>query len=278
MEQVHTDNGPAAHAGQDHRAQALPRDRAAFTGAASGVDTPDLSRADQINEAHRLAKKSAETAINYAIRCGQLLEQAKGEVPRGTFDAWVDRHCDFGRSMAYNYLRAAKSSNALDGYTSLRQALSLGTKPKERPEKDSPEGAVPVLKDPEPVPESTGETATEPPAAPVSVAKAPAVTAPPAFDFEGYEVEDDAAYRQRVENVMMADDTLAALREELKATHRDLAAVKSSRDHYQAQAGEAVRLVKARDRQIAKLEQDLSKARAENETLRERVAIMEQAA
>jgi hypothetical protein len=87
------------------------------------------------------------------------------------------------------------------------------------------------------------------------------VTPPPDFDFEGYEPEDDEEYRRNIESVMMADDKLAALRDELKQRHREIQALKASRDHYQSQAGEAVRLVKARDREIEKLKRDLAKAR-----------------
>jgi peptidoglycan hydrolase CwlO-like protein len=67
----------------------------------------------------------------------------------------------------------------------------------------------------------------------------------------------------------MADDRNAALIEELKNVHRELTAVKSSRDHYQNQAGEAVRLVKAKNREIERLRRDLEKARAEIEALKE---------
>lgn len=91
--------------------------------------------------------------------------------------------------------------------------------------------------------------------APKTVEVAPA----PDFDFDGYEPEDDEAYKQNIENVMMADDKLAAMREELKQVHRELAAVKLSRDHYQSEAGAAVRLVKARDREIEKLRRQLAK-------------------
>lgn len=92
---------------------------------------------------------------------------------------------------------------------------------------------------------------------PIEVAPAPE------FDLDGYEPEDDEAYKQSVENVMMADDKLAAMRAELEQAHREIQALKSSRDHYQSQAGEAVRLVKSRDREIEKLKRDLAKAKGE---------------
>lgn len=86
------------------------------------------------------------------------------------------------------------------------------------------------------------------------------VTPPPEFDLDGYEPEDTDEFKANVENVLMADDKLAAMIEELKQVHRELAAVKSSRDHYMSQAGEAVRLLKARDREIERLKRQLSKA------------------
>jgi hypothetical protein len=104
------------------------------------------------------------------------------------------------------------------------------------------------------------------------------VTTAPDFDFADYEPEDDDAYKANVENVMMADDKLAAMRAELKQIHREMQGLKASRDHYQSEAGAAVRLVKARDREIDKLKKQLAKAEEENESLRERVSIMEVAA
>lgn len=89
------------------------------------------------------------------------------------------------------------------------------------------------------------------------------VTPAPDFDFSDYEPEDNEAYQQSLENVMMADDKLAAMRAELDQAHREIQALKSSRDHYQSQAGEAVRLVKARDREIERLKRDLAKAKGE---------------
>lgn len=211
-----------------------------------------IPTADEINEAHSLAKSSAQDAVQYAIQCGKLLDKTKAALGRGEFDGWIEQHCDFGRSMAYNYMKAAKSSNALDGFSSLRQALGYDKKPE-------PKAAKPA------------EPAFEAPAKPVEVAPAPE------FDATGYEPEDDEAYQSNVENVMMADDKLGAMREELKRVHRELAAVKASRDHYQSEAGAAVRLVKARDRDIEKLRKQLQKAQTENEALRERVAIVEAA-
>jgi DNA repair exonuclease SbcCD ATPase subunit len=88
------------------------------------------------------------------------------------------------------------------------------------------------------------------------VAPAPA----PDLDFSTYEPEDDETFKANMENVIMADDRLAKLMEELKQAHRELQAVKSSRDHYMSESGAAVRAAKAKDREIEKLKKDLQKA------------------
>lgn len=243
-----------------------------------------LTTAKDINEAHRLAKSCAETAVQHAIECGRLLAAKKEELGRGTFDLWVERNCEFGRATAFNYMKAAKSSSALDGYTSLRQALGYESKPKPRPVSDSPKEAVSVVKAPGDGRNATEETGNDRPAASVTVtpeqrkiaeqvresvkrqqataAEKPEITPPPAFDFDGYEPEDDDDFRRNIENVLMADDKLAAMTDQLKQCHREIQALKASRDHYQSQAGEAVRLVKARDREIERLKRQIAKQAA----------------
>lgn len=76
----------------------------------------------------------------------------------------------------------------------------------------------------------------------------------PTFNGDDYEPEDDDAYKANIENVMMADDKLAAMREQLKGVYRELQVMKASRDHYQSQAGAAVRLVNKLRAQLEKLQ------------------------
>jgi hypothetical protein len=98
-------------------------------------------------------------------------------------------------------------------------------------------------------------------------------------DWEPEEDEKLAAIEREIaestERVMRADDKLAAAHVEIKRQGAEIATLKSSRDHYQSETGAAVRIVKARDRQIQKLERELASSREENEALRERIAIME---
>lgn len=83
------------------------------------------------------------------------------------------------------------------------------------------------------------------------------------IDISDYDPEEDDAFKANIENVLMADDKLAAMVEQLKQLHRDLHVMRESRDHYQNQSGEAVRLLKVRDREIEKLNRLLKIARGE---------------
>lgn len=248
--------------------------------------------AKDINEAHRLARASAETAVGHAIRCGQMLMKVKESVPHGSFQDWVARKCDFSERTARVYMQAANQNGSALPFSSLRAFIEVEKKPsKKQPDTTAPSVKGAVMNPPESAaqgsearnrstPSGEESGAREAARSPVRevAPKVAEVTPAPDFDFTDYEPEDDDAYKTNVENVMRADDKLAAMREELKQTHRELQGMKSSRDHYQSQAGEAVRLVKARDREIEKLKKELAKAKEECEALRERVAIMENAA
>lgn len=82
----------------------------------------------EINEAHRLAKESAETAIEYAIRCGKLLVEKKATVPHGEWEDWIKANCTFSCPSARNYMKLAKSENANAlAFSTLREALGYQT-------------------------------------------------------------------------------------------------------------------------------------------------------
>ena len=62
-----------------------------------------MDAAARINYFHTLSKQAGEVAVKAALYAGMELFKAKVEHP-GTFDAWVDQNCAFGRSTAYKYL------------------------------------------------------------------------------------------------------------------------------------------------------------------------------
>jgi hypothetical protein len=93
----------------------------------------------EINNEYFLARTSACDAVKHAVRCGQMLEARKNELPRGKFDRWLKEHCQCSRATAYNWIKLSKSSNPLDavrhlfpsGRPAARSSEAVPFKPKE---------------------------------------------------------------------------------------------------------------------------------------------------
>jgi len=92
----------------------------------------------RINEAHRLAIQYAGKAIEHAIACGQMLLEAKANVPHGKWLPWLRENVTFGERSAQGYMRIAQKAkgnmrlaqqvpdrirNGVADFTSLRSAL-----------------------------------------------------------------------------------------------------------------------------------------------------------
>lgn len=221
--------------------------------------------AKEINEAHQFAKECAETAIEWAVKCGQLLAKKKVELGHGKFEAWVGQWCEFSARSARVYIQASVKHKQIGSalpISSIRQVLEAD-KPKEK-KPNSPKGAVPVVN-----PQGTGETGNVRPAAPITAEPAATVSPPPsagepewtAEDEAALHAEQDAESRATVEAALKADDKFAALAEENKRLVGENLVLKRSRDHYQNQAGEAVRLLKKEQAKVAKLEKELASFR-----------------
>jgi phage N-6-adenine-methyltransferase len=56
---------------------------------------------------HDLAQQAFEEAVTHAIRCGQLLAEAKDRLPHGQFGRWLDEHFPASRRTAQGYMRMA---------------------------------------------------------------------------------------------------------------------------------------------------------------------------
>jgi uncharacterized small protein (DUF1192 family) len=208
--------------------------------------------AKEINDAHQFAKEHAETAIEWAVKCGQMLARKKDELGRG-FVEWQETYCKFSRAMAYNYMKAAKSSNALDGFSSLRQALGYESqKPGAKKsltgaKADAGAGAEPVPAKPEPAP-----AATKPEPTPVSSTDEP--ERPDDSDEDAHIAAAELELAASVDKVMQSDDRLAAAYAEIKRLTAELAVVKLSRDGYMRGKEAVTKLLKTAQRQIAALE------------------------
>jgi hypothetical protein len=212
--------------------------------------------AKEINEAHQFAREHAETAVEWAVKCGKMLTKKKVELGHGKFQEWVKTYCDFAYSTAARYMKAGQNSTAVEISTLSKlyppRAKALST--------NSSKGAVPVVN-----PKGTGETGTDRPAAPHTPAAAAAPSPPPSEgEPERPEVDEDAAIAAAeaelaasIDKVMRSDDRLAAAYAEIKRQAAEIATLKISRDGYMNGKEAVTKLLKAAQRQIAALEKKL---------------------
>lgn len=64
--------------------------------------------AAEINRAHDLACRAAQTTLDHAIAVGERLNEAKAILGHGKWLPWLAENCDFSERMARNYMRLAK--------------------------------------------------------------------------------------------------------------------------------------------------------------------------
>jgi hypothetical protein len=67
--------------------------------------------AAEINEAHALALKHADSAVEQAMRCGNLLMEAKAKAPHGHWLPWLRQNVEFSERTAQAYMRIAQRFN-----------------------------------------------------------------------------------------------------------------------------------------------------------------------
>jgi hypothetical protein len=103
------------------------------------TDTNITFVAEKINQEHRLARQGAETAVQHAVRCGQLLIEQKKVMKHGAFQAWIEKNCEFSYRSAALYTKAAtQKCNGLQ-FSSLRSVL-------EQPHKALPSMSAPPVR------------------------------------------------------------------------------------------------------------------------------------
>ncbi len=80
--------------------------------------------ADAINDAHAQAQACAQSAIEHAIRCGELLIAQKRRLKHGEFQDWVRDHCTFSHDTANVYMRATRKKTRGLVFSSLAALLA----------------------------------------------------------------------------------------------------------------------------------------------------------
>jgi hypothetical protein len=69
------------------------------------------NKVNEINELHKLAITSANEAVNYAKQIGQLLLEAKAELPHGKFLNWLKDNIEVSQRQAQRYMQAASGKD-----------------------------------------------------------------------------------------------------------------------------------------------------------------------
>lgn len=96
------------------------------TEAALLVSSKTLSIIADINESHRLALSHRDSAVEHAIRCGELLLEQKARLEHGEFINWIKTNCTFAQSTATRYMAAAKQKTTGVAISSLSALFPSG--------------------------------------------------------------------------------------------------------------------------------------------------------
>ncbi len=86
--------------------------------------------AAQINAEHDRCQQAYRDSLSYARSCGQLLIQAREQIPRGSWLLWLEANCKVAQRTAYAYMRVAKEWTILEPFVTVanltfKDALTL---------------------------------------------------------------------------------------------------------------------------------------------------------
>lgn len=71
----------------------------------SALATPLIA---SIRREHQLAQDAFQSAVEHAVRCGELLNEAKAQVPHGAWLPWLNEHFPASHRTAQGYMRLAR--------------------------------------------------------------------------------------------------------------------------------------------------------------------------
>jgi hypothetical protein len=90
--------------------------------------------AAEIQAEHRAVERDLRNALGHAIRCGELLIEAKGAVGHGEWLPWLTANFEMSRQTAASYMRLAEAPNVQELlHLTKDAALKRIATPKERP-------------------------------------------------------------------------------------------------------------------------------------------------
>jgi hypothetical protein len=95
----------------------------------------------KINQEHKACIQAVGKALEHAMRCGDLLIQAKGECKHGGWQPWVEEHFDGNARTARSYMQLADNRDVLESKRRDSAVLSIdgALKMLAAPQEDEPE-------------------------------------------------------------------------------------------------------------------------------------------
>lgn len=89
------------------------------------TNTLTTSLSAQINKEHQACVRAARQALDHAMRCGDLLVEAKAGCPHGEWQPWLAEHFDGSARSARGYMRLANNRELLEPKTAESAVLSI---------------------------------------------------------------------------------------------------------------------------------------------------------
>ena len=72
------------------------------------MNTLMVSNVKELNDLHQQIEGKLRSTVQDAIRAGELLTQAKDDLPHGAFLPWIEQNCVFSERTAHRYLQLYK--------------------------------------------------------------------------------------------------------------------------------------------------------------------------
>lgn len=96
------------------------------------IERPLIELAGAIRREHDACERDARSAVEHAIRAGELLIDAKAEVSHGEWLPWLDTNFAFTPQTANGYMRLARRREQIEGAPSISVALAELAQPREQ--------------------------------------------------------------------------------------------------------------------------------------------------
>jgi hypothetical protein len=104
-----------------------------------------------INDEHRRCDEAVSTALDHAMRAGDLLIEARADIGHGNWQAWIEENFEGSLRRAQEYMRLAKNRESIEAEKArssallgIDRALRAIAAPKQKNSSDASEAAEPL--------------------------------------------------------------------------------------------------------------------------------------